>query len=73
MHIAASRISLLRLLRLSQPMLQLILLTLHRLSQCLLPLHPLMLRNNVSIRGIELLDRKKSPRYPHNMSCCCCG
>jgi len=41
------------------------------MSPCLL--HPLMLRNDVSIRGGELLDRKRSPRYPHNMRCCSCG
>ena len=37
------------------------------MSPCLL--HPLMLRNDASIRGGELLDRKRSPRQPHNMRC----
>ena len=41
------------------------------MSPCVL--HLLMLRNDVSIRGGELLDRKRSPRYPHNMRCCSCG
>ena len=41
------------------------------MSPCLL--HPLMLRDDVTIRGGELLDRKRSPRYPHNMRCCSCG
>ena len=73
MHVAATHRSLLRLPRLSRLMLQLNLSTLHRVPQCLLPLHPLMLRNNASVRGSELPDRKKSPRYPHYMKCCCCG
>ena len=73
MHIAVTRSSLLRLPRLSRPMLQLILLTLHRLSQCLLPLHLLMLRIDVTLRGGELLARTRRPRYPYNMSCCCCS
>ena len=56
MHNTATRSSSPRLLRLSQQMLQLNLSALHHLPQCLLPLHPLMLRNDVSIRGSELLS-----------------
>ena len=56
MHNTATRSSSPRLLRLSQRMLQLNLSALHHLPQCLLPLHPLMLRNDVSIRGSELLS-----------------
>lgn len=73
MHHTATRRGLLRLLRLTRPMLQLNLSTLHRVPHCLLPLHPLMLRNDASVRGSELPDRKKSPRYPQYMKCCCCG
>jgi hypothetical protein len=52
MHNTATRISLPRLLRLSRPISQLILFTLHRLPQCRLPLHLLMLRIDVTIRAL---------------------
>ena len=61
MHNTATRSSLLRLLRLSQPMLQLILSTLHRLPQCLLPLHPLMLRIDVSFEAVSSWIERRVP------------
>jgi len=51
MHTTATRSSLLWLLRLSQPMLQLILSTPHRLPQCLFLLHPLLQLIGISIQG----------------------
>ena len=66
MHNTATRSSLPRLLRLSRPISQLILFTLHRLPQCRLPLHLLMLRIDITIRGGELLARTRRPRsYCH--------
>ena len=66
MHNTATRISLPRLLRLSRPISQLILFTLHRLPQCRLPLHLLMLRIDITIRGGELDARTRRPRsYCH--------
>ena len=68
MHNTATRSSLLRLLRLSQPMLQLILSTPHRLPQCLFLLHPLLQLIGISIQGNELLARRTRLRYQHNIN-----